>query len=123
MADFTSAAVNRILSWFFTPDDAPRPTQFYLALFSANVEIVYAPGYVRQPVAFHLNPHGPGEIVNSHAVNFVAGMAGFPTVNKIILFETAAGGFPLWEKQIAERNVNSYETLRIQTEAILIKLT
>jgi len=129
MADFSIKTTKRILSWFFTQDEVSRPAEFYLALYGNSKNEIPTPGYgyARQPVAFKLNPHVPvnltPELVNSHAVTFTAGAIAW-SVNYLALFETATGGELLWKIHLGgSKLVLPYESLLVQPNAILIKLT
>lgn len=118
MAALSDHAEALLLNWLMTTGSATRPTNWYVALYTAAPSDsgggteVSGSGYSRQSVTFGAASSPGGTTSNTNAVSFTAAGGNFGTVTHIGIFDNSSGGNLLWHGSMtASKTVNDGDTL------------
>lgn len=118
MAALSDHAEALLLNWLMTTGSATRPTNWYVALYTAAPSDsgggteVSGNGYSRQSVTFGAASSPGGTTSNTNAVSFTAAGGNFGTVTHIGIFDNSSGGNLLWHGSMtASKTVNDGDTL------------
>lgn len=118
MAALSDHAEALLLDWLMTTGSATRPTNWYVALYTAAPSDsgggteVSGNGYSRQSVTFGAASSPGGTTSNTNAVSFTAAGGNFGTVTHIGIFDNSSGGNLLWHGSMtASKTVNDGDTL------------
>ena len=118
MAALSDHAEALLLNWLMTTGSATRPTNWYVALYTAAPSDsgggteVSGNGYSRQSVTFAAASNPGGTTSNTNAVSFTAVGGNFGTVTHIGIFDNSSGGNLLWHGSMtASKTVNDGDTL------------
>lgn len=118
MAALSDHAEALLLDWLMTTGSATRPTNWYVALYTAAPSDsgggteVSGNGYSRQSVTFAAASSPGGTTSNTNAVSFTAAGGNFGTVTHIGIFDNSSGGNLLWHGSMtASKTVNDGDTL------------
>lgn len=125
MAALSDHAENLLLNFLMTTGTATRPTNWYLALYSAapsdsggGTEISGS-GYSRQSVSWDAASGTGGTTSNSGNVTFTASGGNFGNVTHIGIFDASSGGNLLWHGAMAAaKQVNSGDSIQFATGSI-----
>jgi hypothetical protein len=118
-----------LLDWLMTAGTATRPTNRYLAIFTAapsdaggGTEVT-GNGYARQAITFNAAVSPGGTTNNSNAPAFTAAGGNFGTVTHIGIFDATTTGNLLWHGAMqSPRTVNDGDTLSFAVGAINLTL-
>jgi hypothetical protein len=120
MSALSDHAEDLLLDWLMTGGAATRPTNRYLALFTAAPNDagggteVSTGGYGRQTIAF--TAASGGTTSNSADVSFTASGANYGTVTHIGIFDASSGGNLLWHGAMsASKTVEDGDTITFAT--------
>jgi len=118
MAALSDHAEALLLDWLMTTGTATRPTNWYVALYTAAPSDsgggteVSTGGYARQAVTFAAASSPGGTTSNTGAVSFTASGASYGTVSHIGIFDAVSGGNLLWHGAMtASKTVDDGDTL------------
>jgi hypothetical protein len=118
MAALSDYAEKLVLDWLMTTGSATRPTDWYVALYTAAPSDagggteVSTGGYARQAVTFAAASSPGGTTDNTNTVSFTASGGNYGTVTHIGLFDAVSGGNLLWHGSMtASKTVNDGDTL------------
>ena len=118
MAALSDYAEKLVLDWLMTTGSATRPTDWYVALYTAAPSDagggteVSTGGYARQAVTFAAASSPGGTTDNTNTVSFTATGDNYGTVTHIGLFDAVSGGNLLWHGAMtASKTVNDGDTL------------
>jgi hypothetical protein len=118
MAALSDYAEKLVLDWLMTTGSATRPTDWYVALYTAAPSDagggteVSTGGYARQAVTFGAAATPGGTTDNTTTVTFTASGDNWGTVSHIGLFDAVSGGNLLWHGSMtASKTVNDGDTL------------
>lgn len=102
MAALSDHAEKLLLDWLMTTGTATRPTNWFVALYTAAPSDsgggteVSGGGYARQSATFAAASSPGGTTSNTNEVTFTASGAAFGTVTHIGIFDASTGGNLLW---------------------------
>ena len=102
MAALSDHAEKLLLDWLMTNGTATRPTDWYVALYTAAPSDsgggteVSGGGYARQSATFDAASSPGGTTSNTNEITFTASGAAFGTVTHIGIFDASTGGNLLW---------------------------
>jgi len=118
MADLSDYAEKLLLDFLMTTGTATRPTNWYVALFTAAPNDagggteVSAGGYARQSVAFSAAASPGGTTSNSGEVSYTASGGDYGTVTHMGIFDASSSGNLLWHGALtASKAVADGDTL------------
>ena len=118
MAALSDYAEKLLLDFLMTTGTATRPTNWYVALFTAAPNDagggteVSAGGYTRQSVAFSAAASPGGTTSNSGEVSFTASGGDYGTVTHMGIFDASSSGNLLWHGALtASKAVADGDTL------------
>lgn len=118
MAALSDYAEKLILDWLMTTGSATRPTNWYVALYTAAPSDagggteVSGSGYTRQSVAFDAATSGTGTTSNTGAVTFTAAGGSWGTISHIGIHDASTGGNLLWHGSLlASKTIADGDTL------------
>jgi len=118
MAALSDYAEKLLLDFLMTTGTATRPTNWYVALFTAAPNDagggteVSAGGYARQSVAFSAAASPGGTTSNSGEVSFTASGGDYGTVTHMGIFDASSSGNLLWHGALtASKAVADGDTL------------
>jgi len=118
MAALSDYAEKLVLDWLMTTGSATRPTDWYVALYTAAPSDsgggteVSTGGYARQAVTFAAASSPGGTTDNTTTVSFTASGDNYGTITHIGLFDAVSGGNLLWHGSMtASKTVNDGDTL------------
>ena len=118
MAALSDYAEKLLLDFLMTTGSATRPTNWYVALFTAAPNDagggteVSAGGYARQSVAFSAAASPGGTTSNSGEVSFTASGGDYGTVTHMGIFDASSSGNLLWHGALtASKAVADGDTL------------
>ena len=125
MAALSDHAENLLLNFLMTTGTATRPTNWYLALFTAAPNDAgggtecSGNGYSRQTVAWDAASGTGGTTSNSAPVTFTASGGNFGNVTHIGIFDASTSGNLLWHGAMAAaKQVNSGDSIQFATGSI-----
>jgi len=125
MAALSDHAENLLLNFLMTTGTATRPTNWYLALFTAAPSDTgggtecSGNGYSRQTVAWDAASGSGGTTSNSGTVTFTASGGNFGNVTHIGIFDASTSGNLLWHGAMAAaKQVNSGDSIQFATGSI-----
>lgn len=125
MAALSDHAENLLLNFLMTTGTATRPTNWYLALYTAAPNDagggteVSGNGYSRQTVAWDAASGTGGTTSNSGNVTFTASGGNFGNVTHIGIFDASTSGNLLWHGAMAAaKQVNSGDSIQFATGSI-----
>ena len=125
MAALSDHAENLLLNFLMTTGTATRPTNWYLALYTAAPNDagggteVSGNGYSRQSVSWDAASGTGGTTSNSGAVTFTASGGNFGNVTHIGIFDASSGGNLLWHGAMAAaKQVNAGDSIQFATGSI-----
>jgi hypothetical protein len=118
MAALSDYAEKLLLDWMMTTGSATRPTNWYVALYTAapsdsggGTEVSGA-GYARQSVTFDAATSPGGTTSNSADVSFTAVGGDYGTVTHMGIFDAASSGNLLWHGVLsASKTVEDGDTI------------
>jgi len=102
MAALSDHAEKLLLDWLMTTGTATRPTNWFVALYTAAPSDsgggteVSGGGYARQSATFDAASSPGGTTSNTNEITFTASGAAFGTVTHIGIFDASTGGNLLW---------------------------
>lgn len=118
MAALSDYAEKLLLDFLMTTGSATRPTNWYVALYTAAPSDsgggteVSTGGYARQSVSFDAASSPGGTTSNSGEVSFTASGADYGTVTHMGIFDAASSGNLLWHGALtASKTVADGDTL------------
>jgi hypothetical protein len=118
MAALSDYAEKLLLDFLMTTGTATRPTNWYVALYTAAPSDsgggteVSTGGYARQSVTFDAASSPGGTTSNSGEVSFTASGADYGTVTHMGIFDAASSGNLLWHGALtASKTVADGDTL------------
>ena len=116
MAALSDHSENLLLNYLMTAGSVTRPTNWYLALFTAAPNDagggteVSTGGYSRQSMAFSTSSSGTTS--NTGAISFTASGANFGTVTHVGIFDASSSGNLLWHGAMtASKTVEDGDTI------------
>lgn len=125
MAALSDHAENLLLNFLMTTGTATRPTNWYLALYTAAPNDagggteVSGNGYSRQTVAWDAASGTGGTTSNSGNVTFTASGGNFGNVTHIGIFDASTSGNLLWHGAMAaSKQVNAGDSIQFATGSI-----
>jgi hypothetical protein len=125
MAALSDHAENLLLNFLMTTGTATRPTNWYLALFTAAPNDAgggtecSGNGYSRQTVAWDAASGTGGTTSNSGNVTFTASGGNFGNVTHIGIFDASTSGNLLWHGAMAAaKQVNAGDSIQFATGSI-----
>lgn len=125
MAALSDYAENLLLNFLMTTGTATRPTNWYLALYTAAPNDagggteVSGNGYSRQSVSWDTASGTGGTTSNSGAVTFTASGGNFGNVTHIGIFDASSGGNLIWHGAMAaSKQVNAGDSIQFATGSI-----
>ena len=118
MAALSDYAEKLLLDFLMTTGTATRPTNWYVALYTAapsdsggGTEVSGA-GYARQSVAFDAAATPGGTTSNSADVSFTATGGNYGTVTHLGIFDASSSGNLLWHGALtADKTVEDCDTI------------
>ena len=118
MAALSDYAEKLLLDFLMTTGTATRPTNWYVALYTAapsdsggGTEVSGA-GYARQSVAFDAATTPGGTTSNSADVSFTATGGNYGTVTHLGIFDASSSGNLLWHGALtADKTVEDGDTI------------
>ena len=118
MAALSDYAEKLLLDFLMTTGTATRPTNWYVALYTAapsdsggGTEVSGA-GYARQSVAFDAAATPGGTTSNSDDVSFTATGGNYGTVTHLGIFDASSSGNLLWHGALtADKTVEDGDTI------------
>lgn len=118
MAALSDHAEKLLLDWLMTTGTAARPTEWYVALYTAapsdaggGTEVSGA-NYSRQAVTFAAATSPTGTTSNTNELIFTASAGDFGTVTHIGIHDAASGGNLLWHGALAaSKTINDGDAL------------
>jgi hypothetical protein len=118
MAALSDHAEKLLLDFLMTTGTATRPTNWYVALYTAapsdsggGTEVSGA-GYARQSVAFDAAATPGGTTSNSADVSFTAAGGNYGTVTHLGIFDASSSGNLLWHGALtADKTVEDGDTI------------
>jgi len=118
MAALSDYAEKLLLDFLMTTGTATRPTNWYVALYTAapsdsggGTEVSGA-GYARQSVAFDAAATPGGTTSNSADVSFTAAGGNYGTVTHLGIFDASSSGNLLWHGALtADKTVEDGDTI------------
>lgn len=129
MAALSDHAEELLLNWLMTTGTATRPTNWYVALYTAAPSDsgggteVSTGGYARQAVTFAAASSPGGTTSNSGTVSFTASGADYGTVTHIGIFDAVSAGNLLWHGAMtASKTIADGDTLEFSTGNIDLTL-
>jgi len=129
MAALSDHAEELLLNWLMTTGTATRPTNWYVALYTAAPSDsgggteVSTGGYARQAVTFAAATSPGGTTSNSGTVSFTASGADYGTVTHIGIFDAVSSGNLLWHGAMtASKTIADGDTLEFSTGNIDLTL-
>ena len=118
MAALSDYAEKLLLDWSMTTGAATRPTQWFLALYTAAPSDagggteVSGSGYSRKAITFAAASTPGGTTSNTNTPSFTAVGGSFGTVTHLGIFTEATGGNLLWHGAMtASKTVGDGDTL------------
>lgn len=118
MAALSDYAEKLILDWMMTTGSATRPTNWYVALYTAAPSDagggteVSGNGYARESVAFDAATSGTGTTSNTGIVSFTASGGNWGSITHIGIHDAASAGNLLWHGSLAAaKTVNDGDSL------------
>lgn len=118
MAALSDFAEKLLLDWLMTTGTATRPTQWFVALYTAAPSDsgggteVSGNGYSRQSVTFAAATSPGGTTDNTGAVSFTASGGSWGTITHMGIFTASTGGNLLWHGALtASKTVGDGDTL------------
>lgn len=118
MAALSDYAEKLLLDWLMTTGTATRPTNWYVALYTAAPSDsgggteVSGNGYSRQSVTFAAATSPGGTTDNTGAVSFTASGGSWGTITHMGIFTASTGGNLLWHGALtASKTVGDGDTL------------
>lgn len=118
MAALSDYAEKLLLDWMMTTGSATRPTNWYVALYTAAPSDsgggteVSTGGYARQSVTFDAASSPGGTTSNSADVSFTAVGGDYGTVTHMGIFDAASSGNLLWHGVLsASKTVEDGDTI------------
>jgi hypothetical protein len=118
MAALSDYAEKLLLDFLMTTGTATRPTNWYVALYTAAPSDsgggteVSAGGYARQSVSFNAASSPGGTTSNSNEVSFTASGGDYGTVTHMGIFDASSSGNLLWHGALtASKTVADGDTL------------
>lgn len=125
MAALSDHAENLLLNFLMTTGTATRPTNWYLALYTAAPNDagggteVSGNGYSRQSVSWDTASGTGGTTSNSGNVTFTASGGNFGNVTHIGIFDASTSGNLLWHGAMAaSKQVNAGNSIQFATGSI-----
>lgn len=125
MAALSDHAENLLLNFLMTTGTATRPTNWYLALFTAAPSDTgggtecSGNGYSRQTVSWDAATGTGGTTSNSGTVTFTASGGNFGNVTHIGIFDASTSGNLLWHGAMAaSKQVNAGDSIQFATGSI-----
>jgi hypothetical protein len=129
MAALSDYAEKLLLDFLMTTGSATRPTDWYVALYTAAPNDagggteVSGSGYSRQSVAFDAATSGAGTTSNTGDVVFTAAGGSWGTITHIGIFDASTAGNLLWHGSlVASKTVADGDTLQFSTGNIDLTL-
>lgn len=129
MAALSDHAEALLLDWLMTTGTATRPTNWYVALYTAAPSDsgggteVSTGGYARQAVTFAAATSPGGTTSNTGTVSFTASGAAYGTVTHIGIFDAVSGGNLLWHGAMtASKTIADGDTLEFSAGNIDLTL-
>lgn len=129
MAALSDYAEKLLLDWLMTNGSATRPTNWYVALYTAAPNDagggteVSGNGYSRQSVTFAAATSGAGTTSNTGDVVFTAAGGSWGTITHIGIFDASTAGNLLWHGALtASKTVADGDTLQFSTGNIDLTL-
>jgi len=129
MAALSDYSEKLLLDWLMTTGSATRPTNWYVALYTAAPNDagggteVSGNGYSRQSVTFDAATSGAGTTANTNDVVFTAAGGSWGTITHIGIFDASTSGNLLWHGSLtASKTVADGDTLQFSTGNIDLTL-
>jgi hypothetical protein len=118
MAALSDHAEKLLLDWLMTNGSATRPTNWYIALYTAAPSDsgggteVSGSGYARQSATFDAASSPGGTTSNSNEITFTASGGSFGTVTHIGIFDASTSGNLLWHGALsASKTIDDGDSL------------
>lgn len=118
MAALSDHAEKLLLDWLMTTGSATRPTNWYVALYTAAPSDsgggteVSGSGYARQSATFAAASTPGGTTSNTNAVTFTAAGGSWGSVTHLGIFDALSGGNLLWHGAlVAPKTIADGDTL------------
>ena len=129
MGALSDHAEKLVLDWLMTTGSATRPTEWFIALYTAapsdsggGTEVA-GNGYSRQAVAFGAASSPDGTTDNTGTVSFTAAGGDWGTITHVGIFDASTNGNLLWHGALAaSRTVNDGDTLSFAVGAVTLTL-
>jgi len=129
MAALSDHAEKLLLDWLMTNGTATRPTDWYVALYTAAPSDsgggteVSGNGYSRQSATFDAASSPGGTTSNSNELTFTASGGSFGTVTHIGIFDASTSGNLLWHGSLsASKTIDDGDSLVFATGNIDLTL-
>ena len=129
MGALSDHAEKLVLDWLMTTGAATRPTEWFVALYTAAPSDagggteVSGSGYSRQAIAFGAASSPDGTTDNTGAVSFTASGGSWGTITHVGIFDASTAGNLLWHGALAaSRTVNDGDTLSFAVGAVTLTL-
>jgi len=122
MADLSTHAANRFLTWMMTGNAVTRPSSIHAAAFTSPSAEVSGNGYARQTLTFS-NGTNRGTS-NTSTATFTASGGNWGNITHIGLFDAASGGNLLWQGPVASGSklIENGDELVIQAGSVTISV-
>ncbi len=118
MAALSDHAEKLLLDWLMTTGSATRPTNWYVALYTAAPSDsgggteVSGSGYARQSATFAAASTPGGTTSNTNAITFTAAGGSWGSVTHLGIFDALSGGNLLWHGAlVAPKTIADGDTL------------
>jgi len=122
LADLSTHAANRALTWLMTGSSVARPASIYVGAFTSPSTEVSGNGYARQTLTFS-NGSNRGAS-NTSTANFTASGGPWGTITHLGLFDAATGGNLLWQGPLVSgaKLIENNDTLVVQAGNVTVLL-
>ena len=129
MSALSDYAEKLVLDWLMTTGAAPRPTAWYIGLFTAapsdsggGTEVTGS-GYSRKTASFNAAATPGGTTSNSAIVSWTAAGGNYGTVTHIGIFDASTGGNLIWQGGLTTpKTVNDGDTIQFSAGNLTLTL-
>lgn len=127
---FTDYTEDLVLNFLFTTEAAPRPTDWYVGLFTdgpgedgSGTELPVADGYIRKSAVFEVSGTDPTEANTTDVVEFDEALGIWGLVTHIAIFDAETGGNMLGYAELEEaKQIGTGDVFRIPVGDLTITL-
>jgi len=122
LADLSTHAANRALTWLMTGSSVARPVSIYVGAFTSPSTEVSGNGYARQTLTFS-NGSNRG-VSNTSTASFTASGGPWGTITHLGLFDAATGGNLLWQGPMMSgaKLIENNDTLDVRAGNVTVLL-